>query len=780
MSGKVKIYEIARSMNLGMSGADLVEICRRAGFDHIKHHSNAVQPEEVDKIKKAALRLYRPKETTPAPDAKKQAGKAPPKKRAASARAGKKRKQDFPSTGHIMPVAPPKPKGKMQQESRKQEKEKQKKTEKGAERKQTARPDVKKDTGGSKRSKKGKGAARRSRTPDAKKPAAGTSKKRTVIFKQSQKRPESKKISRIDVAPPITVRELSEKMGVAAGELIKKLMLDHQIRANINQELQKDVIELLALDYNIEVNFQTTRNAEELLLDLIPDDKPQDMQPRPPVVALLGHVDHGKTSILDRIRQTRVAEGEDGGITQDIGSWQVEHGGQKITFVDTPGHEAFTAMRARGANVTDVVVLVVAVDDGVMAQTEEAVAHAKAAGAPIVVALNKIDKPDANPMQTIQQLSGLDLVPEQWGGEVGCVEISALQGKGIEELLERILLEVELMELKANPKRKADGVILESKKEEGIGVLANVLVRSGKLKKSDVVTCGPAYGRVRLMLDQTGKEIETAGPSTPVAISGLDGVPEEGEKFAVVDNLDIARSIAEERRNRMQEERRRPRRRVTLENLYESLKAEKVKKLRLVVKADAKGTIDPLINSLENLNTDEIELEVLHRGIGPVNVSDVLLADASEAVILAFRVPTEEVARKMAGDAGIEIKNFRVIYHAVENIKKAMEGMLEPGEEEKRLGVAEVRAVFNISRIGTIAGSYVQDGSIQRGEYARLQRNGKIIYEGRIESLKREKDDAKSVRKGYECGIGLEDFNDIKAGDLIECFTIKKVARSLS
>ncbi len=776
MSEKVRIYEIARSMTLDISGSELVDLCQRAGFDHIKHHSNAVEQKEAEEIKKAALRLYKPKESRPV--------KSKPEGARKISRAGAKSKKSKkptkksakpPATEHITPVAPPKPSGKMGKAKQKAE---QKKKSEPLKSKKPAK--AKKGKKGEERGKRKKSKGAESKRGGATKTPGGTSKKRTVIFKQSQKRPESKKISHIEVTPPVTVRELSEKMGAGAGELIKKLMLEHQIRANINQELERDVIELLALDYGIEVTFQSQKDPHELMEELIPEDNPEDLEPRPPVVALLGHVDHGKTSILDRVRESRVAESEDGGITQDIGSWQVEQNGHKITFVDTPGHEAFTAMRARGANATDLVVLVVAADDGVMAQTEEAIAHARAAGVPIVVAVNKIDKPDANPMQTIQQLSGLDLVPEEWGGETGCVEISALQGKGIEELLERILLEVELLELKANPNRRADGIVLEARHEEGMGVMTNVIVRNGVLKQGDVIACGPAFGRVRLMLDQNGNEVESAGPSVPVALSGLDGLPEEGEKFAVVRDLDVARRIAEERRFQIQEDRRRPRRRVTLENLYESLKAEKVQKLNLIVKADVKGSLEPLLNTLENLNTDEISLEILHRGIGEVNVSDVLLADASDAVILAFRVPTEEMARKKARDEGIEIKYFRVIYHAVENIKKAMEGMLEPAKEEERLGVAQVRAVFNISRVGAVAGCYVQDGMIRRGEPVRLQRNGKIVYEGRVESLKREKDDAKEVKQGYECGIGLEGYNDLKAGDLIECYTIKEVARSLS
>ncbi len=772
MSDKIKIYEIARSMNLGIKGSELVALCQRAGFKDIKHHSNAVTPKEAEDIKKAALRLYKPTEESSAKVDRKpplQPAKAPLK-----STSKKKAAEKTARIENVTPIAPPKPKGKM---GKKRQLEEEKAP--AARGKAADAPSAPEKGKEEQRGRKHRRARQKGKADEREKPTGPVRKKRTVVFKQSRKQVERKKITRIEVTAPVTVRELSGQMGVGASELIRKLMLEHKIKANINDELERDIIELLALDYGIEVDLRSSRSAEELLEDLIPEDRPEDLQPRPPIVTLLGHVDHGKTSILDQIRQTRVAEGEDGGITQDIGAWQIRYKEQLVTFVDTPGHEAFTAMRARGANVTDIVVLVVAVDDGVMAQTEEAISHARAAGAPIVVALNKIDKPDANIMQTLQQLSGKDLVAEQWGGECGCVELSALTGKGMDELLERILLEVELLELKGNPNRHADGVVLEAKKEEGIGVVANIIVRNGLLKKGDVIVCGPSYGRLRLMRDQAGAEIESAGPSTPAAVCGLDGVPEEGEKFVVVEGLDRARAIAEERRNQMQEERRRPRRRVTLENLYESLQADATRKLRLIVKADAKGSLDPLINTLEDLNTDEVGIEVLHRGVGAINMSDVLLADASDAVILAFRVATEEQARKAARDAGIEIKNFRVIYHAIESLKKALEGMLAPAREEVRLGVAEVRAVFNISRIGTIAGCYVQRGEIQRGRGARLQRDGKVVYEGRIESLRREKNDARQVETGFECGIGLERYNDIKVGDLIECFTVKETARTL-
>ncbi|MFW6044676.1 MAG: translation initiation factor IF-2 [Planctomycetota bacterium] len=771
MSDNVKIYEIAREVGKdGIPSTELVEICQQAGFDEITHHSNAVPPDKAEEIRKAAIRLYTPDDAKKTEKKKsggtgsrgrgRGRGESLAARKVAKKKSEEKKKKiketEIPTTENVRPMAPPKPKGRGAQGE--QKKSEARKKRESAEKKRARRK---------KKSRSKKGKQRKTR--------------RKVVFQQPKgKPPEKKEISEITVSPPVTVRELSEKMGVSASELIKKLMMEHQIRANINQPLENEVIELLALEYEIEVTFEEAKSAEERLEELIPEDKPEDMEDRPPVIALLGHVDHGKTSILDQIRETTVAGTEDGGITQDIGAWQVEYEDTPITFVDTPGHEAFTEMRARGADVTDIVILVVAADDGVMAQTEEAIAHAQAAGVPIVVALNKIDKADANPMRAMQQLAGHELNPEEWGGDVGCVQLSALTGDGVDELLERTLLEAELLELQANYNRRADGLLLEASMQEGLGVVANVIVRNGTLHPGDIVVCGPAHGRVRNMLDQTGQEIEEAGPSTPVAVSGLDEVPEEGESFVVVEDLEVAREVAEERRERMEEERRRPRSHITLENLYESLKEGEEEQLRIVVKSDVKGTLDPLVNSLEQLETDEVGVRILHSGVGAVNVSDVLLADASDAVVVAFRVGVEDRAREEAEAKGVDIQYFRVIYEAVEAVHDAMEGMLAPELKEERLGVAEIRDIFRISSVGNIAGCYVRDGIIRRGGKIRLQRDGKVVHEGRIESLRRGKDDVREVENGYECGIQIQNYNDIQVGDLIECYEIREMERTLS
>jgi len=765
MAEKVRIYEIAK--RIGISSAELVEVCHRAGYEHIKHHSNAVGPEEAEEIRKAAIRLYKPKEPV-RPKKVRPAQKAKPKPK-------KPKPKAIPSTEHVKPVEPPAPKGRRsgvvarapEVAGKKRLEPKARRTVEGEEAAGPAR----------RRAARQEPSAKAKEKAEPTKPSRTT---RTVVFKQVRRPPTKKRETKIELTLPVTVRELSERMGVGASEIIRRLMLEHQIRVNINQTLEQEVVELVGLEFGVEINFKAARSAEDVLRELMPEDRPEDLQPRPPVIALLGHVDHGKTSILDRIRNTRVAATEDGGITQDIGAWQINYQGRPLTFVDTPGHEAFTAMRARGAQVTDVVILVVAADDGVMAQTEEAISHARAAGVPIVVAINKIDKPEANVMRVMQQLAGQDLNPEEWGGQVGCVPVSAVTGEGIDELIERVLLEAELLELKANPNRRADGAVVEARVVEGLGVVANVIVRNGTLRRGDIMVCGPAYGRVRSLLQQHGQEVEEAGPSTPVAVSGLDIAPDAGSTFLVVDSLDAARSIAEERRGRMERERRVPRTHVTLENLYESLAAGKERQVRIILKADVKGSLEPLVTSLERIGTEDVRVKILHQGVGSVNVSDVLLADASDAVILAFRVTAEERARAMARERGVEIRYFRVIYEAVQALRDAVEGLLEPELREERLGLIEIRRVFRISRLGNIAGCYVVEGSVRRNARIRLLRDGVVLHEGSIASLRREKNDVREVESGYECGLKIDGYDNIQVGDVIECYTVREVKRVLS
>ena len=772
MSDNVKIYEIARQ--LGISSTDLVEICQKSGYDEVTHHSNAVPPEQAEEIRRTAIKKYRPKGATSnrgmgrkkrrekaqkEKEAKKKAAAAEKKKREEQQKKkkkkkAKKKKPKTPSVEEVTPVAPPAPRGKSAP--------KQGETDKGE--------------GGKKSADKGKKSGRGGRN----KGGGEKIKKRTIVFKEAKKPPKKKKEDKIEMTPPVTVRDLSERLGISAADILQSLMFEHNVRATINQSLDEELVQLVGMENDVEITFKQPKTAEERLFEQLPEDDPEDLEPRPPVIAMLGHVDHGKTTILDRIRHTNLVDAEDGGITQDVGAWQINHNGHTLTFVDTPGHEAFTAMRARGAQVTDIVVLVVAADDGVMPQTEEAIDHARAAGVPIVVAVNKIDKPEADPMAVRRQLAAAGLNPEEWGGETGCVDLSALQGEGMEELLERISLEAELLEVQANPDRRAQGVVLEAEMQEGLGVVANVVVQNGTLRKGDPMLCGSAFGRIRTLSNQNGDEVEEAGPSDPVAVSGLSEVPDAGVKFLVVENLDMAREIAEERREEMKTRRVSPRDHVTLENLYERLAQGESRQLNVVLKGDVQGSLEPLVNSLEGLNTDEVNVDILHEGIGNISESDVLLADASDAIIIAFRVGVDDRARELAEQRGVQVRDYRVIYNAVQDVRQALEGMLEPEKKEERLGVAEVRAVFNISRVGTIAGCYVVDGLMKRDARARVRRDGETVYEGRISSLRREENDVKEVERGYECGINVKGFNDVKEGDAIECFQIKEIKRTLS
>jgi len=750
---KVKIYEIAK--NLGIKSSELVEICQRAGFPEISHHSNAVEPEKADEIRRTAIKKYRPKEE-PAPKKPLRAEKKRPKKKESE------KKKPVPSAKAVRPVPPPAPRGK--------EAPVRASTD-------LAEPlvvQVAKPRGRS----AGKLKPARREKPAAKKKKE-TLTKRTIVFKQAKKPPVKRKEEKIKLSPPVTVRVLSEKLGIGAGEILKDLMFKHNLRTTINQTLDEEMVELIALEHDVEIVFEVPKTAEDLLLDSLPEDKPEDLRPRPPVVALLGHVDHGKTTILDRVRHTDVAGTEEGGITQDIGAWQITHDGHRLTFIDTPGHEAFTAMRARGAQVTDLVVLVVAADDGVMPQTQEAIDHARAAGVPIVVAINKVDKPEADAMGVRRQLAALGLNPEEWGGQVGCVEVSGLTGEGIDDLLERIALEAELLELKANPDRKAKAVVLEARKQEGLGVVASLIVQNGALALGDAMVCGVAYGRARSMFDQSGREVAVARPSDPVAVSGLDRVPEAGHVLLAVDDLDTARQIAQERLSLVQRRKVTHREHVTLENLYERLAAGVERQLKVIVKADVQGSLEPLAESLERLRTGQVGVNILHQGVGDVNESDILLADASDAVIIAFRVGTRERAKNMAGERGVQVRSYRVIYNVIEQVKSALEGFLEPEQREEKVGVAEVRRLFRISRIGTIAGCYVSEGSIRRDCNVRVMRDGELLHEGSIASLRREKEDVREVESGYECGIRIEGFDKVEVGDALECFEILAVKQTL-
>lgn len=603
-------------------------------------------------------------------------------------------------------------------------------------------------------------------------------KKRRALPGKEQKRTEittpkaSKRVVRITEG--VTVGDLGRSMGVKAGDLIKKLMQLGQM-ATVNQVLDVDTASLLASEfgYTVEnVAFDVEQAIEE------EEEVAGETVPRPPVVTVMGHVDHGKTSLLDAIRHTSVTAGEHGGITQHIGAYTVEANGRSITFVDTPGHEAFTAMRSRGAKVTDIVVLVVAANEGVMPQTVEAVNHARAAGVPIIVAINKIDLPDANVDRVKQKLTEVGLIPEDYGGDTITVPVSARTGEGIDRLLEMILLQADLMELKANPERSARGTVIESQLDRGRGPVATILIQEGTLGQGDPFVCGTSYGRVRAMANHLGQRVTEAGPSTPVEIFGLSDVPEPGTPFVGVAEESKARQVAEYRRSKRREGELQKTSRVSLEDLSERMRAGEIKELKVILKGDVQGSVEALQNALERLSTPEVKLQVLHGSAGAISETDVTLASASKAIIVGFNVRPEPKAAQLAENEGVEIRLYTVIYEAIDDIREAMEGLLAPTYREKALGRAEVRKTFTVPG-GTVAGSMVLDGKVVRGGNARLVRDGRVVFEGKIGSLKRFKDDAREVQAGYECGIGLENFNDIKPGDVIESYELEAVLRKL-
>ncbi|MBE3596056.1 MAG: translation initiation factor IF-2 [Hydrogenibacillus sp.] len=581
--------------------------------------------------------------------------------------------------------------------------------------------------------------------------------------------------TKIAIEDRINVAEFARMIGKEPAEVIKKLFM-LGIVATINQDIDFDAATLIANEYGIEVEKKVVINEVEFET-IEEQDDPAELVPRPPVVTIMGHVDHGKTTLLDAIRHTRVVASEAGGITQHIGAYQVDVDGRKITFLDTPGHEAFTAMRARGAKVTDITVLVVAADDGVMPQTVEAINHAKDAGVPIIVAVNKIDKPSANPDRVKQELAEHGLIPEAWGGDTIFVHVSALKGQGIDELLEMILLVAEMKELKANPNKRARGTVIEAKLDRGRGPVATVLVQNGTLKVGDALVVGTAYGHVRSMHDHLGVRIKEAGPSTPVEITGLDSVPDAGDQFMVFADDAKAKAIAAERAMKKREQELK-KKHVSLDELFHQIQQGEVKELNLILKADVHGSVEALSASIEKIKVDGVRVRIIHTGVGAVNESDVMLAAAAGAVIIGFNVRPDANAKATAEREKIDIRLYNVIYKAIEEIEAALKGMLEPVYEEKVIGQAEVRQTFHASRIGTIAGCYVIEGKITRDAQVRLIRDGIVVYEGKIESLKRFKDDAKEVAQGYECGLTIQNFNDIKEGDIIEAYVLEAVPQT--
>ncbi len=578
----------------------------------------------------------------------------------------------------------------------------------------------------------------------------------------------------LEIGETITVKELADMLKKPYADVIKNLMF-LGIMAAVNQEIDYNTAEKLCEKY--EIMCEKKEESSELETLNVEEEDDENLVKRPPIVTVMGHVDHGKTSLLDAIRKTKVIDSEAGGITQHIGAYTVTINGEKITFLDTPGHEAFTAMRARGAQITDIVILVVAADDGIMPQTKEAISHCKAANVPIVVAINKIDKPGANIDRVKQELTEYGLVSEDWGGDTICVPVSAKKGINLDQLLEMVLLTAEMLELKANPNRKAMGTVIEAKLDKGRGAVASLLVQSGTLSVGDSILVGSTYGRIRAMFNDDGKKIKSAGPSMPVEILGLSEVPAAGDRFNEVKDEKTARDMAEKRKEKLKIETLNSNHRVSLEDLYNQIREGKVKELAIIVKADVQGSVEAIKQSLEKLSTDDVKVRVIHGGVGAITETDVTLATASNAIIIGFNVRPDSNASALAEKEEVEIKTYRIIYDAIEDVKSAMIGMLEPEYREVILGKAEIRETYKISNVGTIAGCYVLDGKIVRNSEVRIIREGVVVFEGVLASLKRFKDDVKEVASGYECGLSVDRFNDIKVGDIIEAFKMEAIIR---
>jgi len=609
-----------------------------------------------------------------------------------------------------------------------------------------------------------------------KKKGKGNEDKRQENFAGRQQTQIVETPDKITFSGSLTVGDLAKKLSKEPSEIIKKLFM-LGIMATINQDLDKDTIELIANDYGIEVEEEVIVSETEFETFIDEQDDEENLKERPAVVTIMGHVDHGKTTLLDSIRNSKVTAGEAGGITQHIGAYQVEVNDKKITFLDTPGHAAFTTMRARGAQVTDITILVVAADDGVMPQTVEAINHAKAAGVPIIVAVNKMDKPAANPDRVMQELTEYELVPEAWGGDTIFVPISAIQGEGIDNLLEMILLVSEVEEYKANPNRYATGTVIEAQLDKGKGTIATLLVQNGTLRVGDPIVVGTTFGRVRAMVSDIGRRVKVAGPSTPVEITGLNEVPQAGDRFMAFADEKKARQIGESRAQEALLAQRGEKSKLSLEDLFQQIQEGDVKEINLIVKADVQGSVEAMAASLRKIDVEGVKVKIIHTGVGAITESDIILASASNAIVIGFNVRPDVNAKRTAELENVDIRLHRIIYKVIEEIEAAMQGMLDPEFEEKVIGQAEVRQTFKVTKVGTIAGCYVTDGKITRDSGVRIIRDGVVIYEGQLDTLKRFKDDVKEVAQNYECGITIEKYNDLKEGDIIEAYIMEEVKR---
>jgi len=609
-----------------------------------------------------------------------------------------------------------------------------------------------------------------------KKKGKGNEDKRQDNFAGRQQTQIVETPDKITFSGSLTVGELAKKLSKEPSEIIKKLFM-LGIMATINQDLDKDTIELIATDYGIEVEEEVVVSETEFETFIDEQDDEENLKERPAVVTIMGHVDHGKTTLLDSIRNSKVTAGEAGGITQHIGAYQVDVNDKKITFLDTPGHAAFTTMRARGAQVTDITILVVAADDGVMPQTVEAISHAKAAGVPIIVAVNKMDKPAANPDRVMQELTEYELVPEAWGGDTIFVPISAIQGEGIDNLLEMILLVSEVEEYKANPNRYATGTVIEAQLDKGKGTIATLLVQNGTLRVGDPIVVGTSFGRVRAMVSDIGRRVKVAGPSTPVEITGLNEVPQAGDRFMAFADEKKARQIGESRAQEALLAQRGEKSKLSLEDLFQQIQEGDVKEINLIVKADVQGSVEAMAASLRKIDVEGVKVKIIHTGVGAITESDIILASASNAIVIGFNVRPDVNAKRTAELENVDVRLHRIIYKVIEEIESAMQGMLDPEFEEKVIGQAEVRQTFKVTKVGTIAGCYVIDGKITRDSGVRIIRDGVVVFEGQLDTLKRFKDDVKEVAQNYECGITIERYNDLKEGDIIEAYIMEEVKR---
>ncbi len=657
------------------------------------------------------------------------------------------------------------------QEKKTPQKKEQKVDNKQVDKKETDKKQVKRQETSKQNQNRNNQSKNKKQTKPTTKQRGKKSNKRTVKEQQTAKTPE-----KITFEGTLTVGELAQKLNKEPSAIIKQLMLLGVV-ATINESLDKDSIELICAEYNVEVEEIIPVDLADLS-HYIETDEDENLVERPAVVTIMGHVDHGKTTLLDAIRDSKVSQGEAGGITQHIGAYQIEMDNKKITFLDTPGHEAFTSMRSRGAQVTDIAILVVAADDGVMPQTVEAINHAKAAEVPIIVAVNKIDKETADPNRVMQELMEHELVPEDWGGDTIFVPLSALTNQGIDDLLEMINLVAEVEELKANPNRHANGTVIEAELDKGRGSVATLLVQNGTLRVGDPLVIGNTYGKVRAMADDLGKRVETAGPSTPVEVIGFNEVPKAGDQFVVFKDEKEAKRVADMRLQRHVASQREESGKLSLDDLFKQIQEGDVKDINVIIKADVQGSVEALHASLEKIEVEGVKIKIIHTGVGAITESDIILASASNAIVIGFNVRPDVNAKRMAESENIDIRLHRVIYKAIEEMEAAMKGMLDPEYEEKVIGQVEVREIFKVSKIGTIAGSYVTDGKITRNSGVRVIRDGVVIFEGELDSLKRFKDDVREVAQGYECGITITNFNDIKVGDIIEAFVMEEIERT--